>query len=252
MKLPDKLTLAYIEGLTDTQLSHLTLEQTKRVMQHLAMVANKRLERLRKTEITYSGGEKGSLVKQSQSARELKRGFSASPKTLGAKKVVSESGEVSYKGYLSKLRKEIRRATAFIRSKSSQVSGTREIQKEIEAKIGEFDSEEQAVRFWETYKKILEEYPELKKSAGGNTNVLVEKVYKTMFFRSKSSHRRVNPLSVEDTYTKMREYLENRYRKKEGQNNNANPLSIARAKKPKGTKSTIHTKFETIYPFGKK
>ena len=247
MKLPDKLTLAYIEGLTDAEMSRLTTEQAKRVMDHLAMVANKRLERLRKSKQTFRDGSSGSLAEQSPAARGLKqskrgaKAFTTSKKNLGA----------TSQNYRAKLMKEIARARRFINAKTSQVAGTKELAKEVESRVGEFENAKQASKFWETFKKVLEQHPEYRKSAGGNTNELVAIVYDTMFHKKRGGNRK-NPLGATATIREMERILTEGYEAKEGQSQSGNPLSIPRSKKPKGAKSTIHTKFETIYPFGKK
>ena len=247
MKLPDKLTLAYIEGLTDSEMNRLTTEQAKRVMDHLAMVANKRLERLRKAKQTFPDGSKGSLAEQSPAARGLKqsargaRAFTSSKKKLGA----------TSRNYRARLMKEIAKAKRFVNAKTSQVKATKELAKDVESRVGEFKSSKQASKFWETFQKVLEQHPEYRKSAGGNTNELVAIVYDTMFHKKRGGDRKT-PLGATATIREMERILKEGYERQEGQEQSGNPLSIPRSKKPKATKSTIHTKFETIYPFGKK
>lgn len=244
-------------NMDETQLRSLSKKEAAEVLRRLAQTANKRMERLRKHGNTYADGSI-SLSKQSPAYRAQERikggfrPFSASGKTLGltpqrskdGKIKRSTSGEILYRGHRAAILREIERAQRFLKSKTSTISGTQKLIAEVEEKGLQFTSAAQANRFWEAYNKILEQHPELRKRNGGNTNVAIELVYKTMFNETKYAR------SVDTTINMMEKKLKEGYERNEEGTTPQNPLNIKRGKTIKT--GTIHTRFETISPYGKK
>ena len=196
------LSLSDLETLLNSPTARkLTKGDLDAILRRLRSAANKRLKRLEQ-----SGATNTSQAYQKRRAKR-KGKLVGKARRWKAKKKQSHRQKTN----------EIEEILRWMKYKTSHVKGAKEVMRKITEDIGEFPTTEDANQFWETYHRLLEEYPLIRDKNDAFYMSLRKKLYQRMFDKDKPAK---TPL--EDVMEEMRSIIEEELQSRQGDLDDSN------------------------------
>lgn len=196
------LSISQLEDLLNTPTARkLTKGDLDAILRRLRSAANKRLKRMEQTGMT------------STSPAYQKRRQKRNNKYVGKARRWKAKKKQSHRQKTNEIEEILR----WMKLKTSQVRGAKEVMRKIAEDIGEFPTTEDANNFWDTYHKLLEEYPLIRDKNDAFYMSLRKKLYQRMFDKDKPAK---TPL--EDIMDEMRSIIEEELKSRQGDLDDSN------------------------------